>query len=203
MNVLIIYAHPNPNSFNHAALEQLKLGFKEGNHKVQVIDLYRDNFNPVLFFDDLHPRSEQVNTPDLKEYQSNIKEAQHLVFLYPVWWYSMPAILKGFIDKVFVPGFAYSKKGKLPKGLLQGKTAWVVYTIDSPEWFVKLFRKSIEWSLMKTAILKYCGISSVQRIMYANATNSTPQKRKKWLGYIYDKARNFKPNAMKKGDHVS
>ena len=106
-------------------------------------------------------------------------------------WYSMPAILKGFIDQVFVPGFAYVKKGKLPKGLLQDKTAWVVYTIDSPKWFVKLFRKSIEWKSMKNTILKFCGISSAKRFMFTNATNSTPQKREKWLYQIYDKARKF------------
>ncbi len=200
MNVLIIYAHPNPSSFNHAVLEQMKLGFIEGNHNIQVIDLYKENYNPVLNFNDVNSRSDQENTPYLKVYQNYIMEAQHLVFLYPVWWYSMPAILKGFLDRVFSPGFAYSKKGKLSRGLLQGKTSWVVYTIDSPVWFVKLFRKSIEWRLMKTAILKYCGISSVKRIMFANATNSTPQKREKWLLHIYDKARKFKSYAMKKGD---
>lgn len=97
----------------------------------------------------------------------------------------MPAILKGFIDKVFVSGFAYTSKGKFPKGLLVDKSAWVMYTIDSPSWFVRLVRRNIEWIVMRDAILKYCGIKCVRRMMFAGVKNSNLKSRQKWLNYVY------------------
>lgn len=181
MNILIIYAHPNPNSFNHAILEELTRGLSMGAHSYTVIDLYKENFDPVF---DMDP----ANEVKLKDYRELIKQAEHLIFVYPAWWYGTPAILKGFIDKVFVPGFAYSNEGKLPKGLLAGKSAWVVYTINSPSWFVKLVRGSIEWKAMKDAFLNYCGFRRVKRMMFAGIKSNTMKERKKWLDYIYHQA---------------
>lgn len=188
MNVLIIYAHPNPKSFNYAILNQVKHGLTDGKHNFTVIDLYEDNFNPVLVFNENVKRSDLVNNVEMKHYQKLIKQADHLIFIYPIWWYGMPAILKGFIDKLFVSGFAYTTKGKIPKGLFGNKSAWVIYTIDSPLWFVKLFRRNIEWKVMKDAILKYCGIKHVRRMMFAGVKNSNFNNRQKWLELIYRQA---------------
>lgn len=151
MNVMIIYAHPNPESFNHAVLEQIKTGVADGKHTFKVIDLYTENFNPVLIYNEKVKRS-------------------------------------GFLDRVFVSGFAYSNREKLTKGLLGDKSAWVIYTIDSPSWFVKWIRRSVEWRIMKDAVLKYCGIRRVKRMMFASVRSSSLKRRQKWLGYIYQQA---------------
>lgn len=190
MNVLVIYAHPDPKSFNHAILEQVKRGLKDGNHTLTVIDLYEDNFNPILTYNEKVKRSDLANNNETERYRELIKQADHLVFIYPIWWYSTPAILKGFLDRVFVSGFAYTNEGKLPKGLLGDRSAWVVYTIDSPSWFVKLFRRSVEWTVMKDAVLNYCGIRRVKRMMYAGVKSSSLKRRQKWLDYIYHQACN-------------
>ncbi|MHB1405026.1 MAG: NAD(P)H-dependent oxidoreductase [Desulfitobacteriaceae bacterium] len=189
MNTLIIYAHPNKKSFNHVILEQVKRGLKDGNHTFTVIDLYEENFNPVLIFNEQIKRSELANNIETEHYRELVRQADHLIFIYPIWWYGTPAILKGFLDRVFVSGFAYTNKGKLPKGLLGDKSAWVVYTIDSPSWFVRLFRRNVEWKVMSDAILKYCGIKRIKRMMFAGVKNSSPERRQKWLDYVYEHAR--------------
>ena len=103
------------------------------------------------------------------------------------------------MDRVFVSGFAYANQGGLPRGLLGEKSAWVVYTIDSPSWFVRLFRNSIEWKVMKTAFLNYCGIRRVKRLMFAGVKGSDQARRNRWLDYIYRQARALAENAGKTG----
>lgn len=185
MKVLIIYAHPNPKSFNDAILEHVKQGLKSGNHSFEVIDLYADNFNPVLVYNEQVKRRDLMNDVETAHYRELVKQAEHLIFVYTIWWYGMPAILKGFIDRVFVSGFAYVSNGKMQKGLFSDKSAWVIYTIDSPSWFVSIFRKNIEWRTIKDAILNYCGIKKIKKTMLAGVKNSDSNKRQKWLQLIY------------------
>ena len=192
MNVLIIYTHPNPNSLNHAILEQVEQGLKDGNHSYKVIDLYADNFNPVIVYNEQKKRRDLENDEETALYRELINQADHLIFIYPIWWYALPAMLKGFIDRVFASGFAYTSAGKIPKGLFTNKSAWVIYTIDSPAFFVKLFRKNIEWKVMKEAILKYCGIKKIKKTMIAGVKNSDLDGRKKWLELIYNEAKILK-----------
>ena len=161
---------------------------KNANHEAQIIDLYAENFNPVLIYEQSSDRSSLGADNEIENYRILISEADNLIFVYPVWWYSVPAILKGFFDRVLVSGFAYTNKGKLPKGLLIKKSAWVVYTIDSPSWFVKLFRRSIEWRIIKDVILQFCGIKNVRRLMFANVKSSTLNQRQRWLEYLYQEA---------------
>lgn len=191
MNVLVIYAHPNHESFNWAILQQIQKGLNESGNTVTLIDLYQEQFDPVLKFDSTHKRRYLHQDPETERYRVLISQADHLIFIYPIWWYGLPAILKGFIDRVFASGFAYTYDGNLPKGLLKGKTAWVVYTIDSPKWYVTLFRLNIEWINMKNAILKFCGIGKVERLMFAGLKGSNLKKREKWLQNLYIRAKNL------------
>lgn len=188
MRVLIIYAHPDRNSFNHAILSQIKHGLEDGKHAFTIIDLYEEKFNPVLVFDETTRRRDLMNDLETKHYRDMLEQADRLIFIYPIWWYGMPAILKGFIDRLFVSGFAYKNKGRYTKGLLGGKSARVIYTIDSPSWFVKLFRRNIEWITIRDVILKYCGIKRVKRMMFAGVKNSSLARRQKWLDFIYNQA---------------
>lgn len=192
MNVLIIYAHPNPKSFNHAILERVRKGLQESSHDVSILDLYQEHFDPVLIFNDKRRRRDMKNDPEMARYRELIKKADHYVFIYPVWWYGLPAILKGFFDRVFAAGFAYSYEGLIPKGHLTGKSAWVIYTIDSPGWFVRLIRRNTEWTVIKKAILQFCGIRSVKRMMLAGLKGSSAKKRERWLDYVYQQSRQLR-----------
>jgi NAD(P)H dehydrogenase (quinone) len=189
MNVLIVYAHPNPKSLNAAILKEVERGLQEAGHLYTVIDLYQDNFQPVLVYNDSIRRSDLKNDPETARYRELVRQADHLIFIYPVWWYGVPAILKGFFDRVLVSGFAYHYEGMVPKGLLNGKSAWVFYTIDSPGWYVRLVRRSVEWRVMRDAILAFCGIRKVKRFMFAGVKKSSQKRRQKWLASVYHQVR--------------
>ncbi|USG63335.1 NAD(P)H-dependent oxidoreductase [Brevibacillus ruminantium] len=189
MHVLIIYANPNPNSLNAAMLAQVKRGLEDSNHSYTLIDLYEEHFDPVLQINENKKRSEMKCDKVMKKYQDLVREADHMIFLYPLWWYGPPAILKGFFDRVFVSGIAYTYEGALPKGLLKAKSAWVMYTCDSPGWFVQIIRRNAEWIVMRDGILKFCGIQKVKRFRFAGVKSSSEAKRKRWLDEIYSRVR--------------
>ncbi|MBJ8029906.1 NAD(P)H-dependent oxidoreductase [Bacillus cereus group sp. N21] len=189
MNVLIIYAHPNPSSFNAAILENVQKGLQKTNHFVTLLDLYKEQFNPVLIFNEDKRRRDLVYEEETAKYRKLIKEADFFIFIYPIWWWGMPAILKGFIDRVFVTGFAYKYEGALPKGLLIGKKAWVINTLDSPLWYVALLYRSADWVIMKKGILRFCGIRQIKRSVFQSVKTSKAIKREKWLLEMQEKAK--------------
>jgi NAD(P)H dehydrogenase (quinone) len=185
METLIIYAHPNNHSLNHAILENVKRGLNEAHRKFELIDLYAEKFDPILVMDEQHKRRDLINDPYTEKYREKINQADTLIFIYPVWWYGVPAILKGFFDRVLVSGFAFKYDGKLPKGLLKNKSAWVIYTIDSPSFYIRLFRNNAEWTVVRDAVLKFCGIKNIKRTRLTSVKHSTYETRQKWLQKIY------------------
>ena len=130
---LIIYAHPDKESFNHALLETVKKTLERNNKPYNVIDLYELNYDPVLSLSEVKGPS----TEETKAFQQQVKEAKNIIFIFPVWWFRAPAILEGFIDKVFVPGFAYRFKKLfgvygMPIPLLSDKKVRVLVTHGAP-----------------------------------------------------------------------
>ncbi len=183
MKVMIIYAHPYEKSFNNAILEKIQKGLKENNNEIDILDLNEDNFNPVLDKESLAVYSKgESKDPKVKQYQDRIKNAEYLFFVFPIWWTTMPAILKGFIDKVFLPLFAFKKEKIFPKPYLKHfKGAAVFTTMSSPKFYYSCFLKSpIKRTLIK-GTLKFCGIKKVKWFSFASIDNSTDKKREKWL----------------------
>ncbi|MCM3212631.1 NAD(P)H-dependent oxidoreductase [Bacillus licheniformis] len=185
MQTAVIYAHPNPNSFNGAILNQVIKALEDGKHFYDVIDLYRDRFDPVLLFDEKKRRSDMKHDPETAEYRRIVKNADHLIFIYPLWWGGMPAIMKGFIDRVFAAGEAYTYQGKLPKGLLKARTASVYYTADAPSWYLRFWRRDADWVTVKDVMLKFCGVRRVKRLLFAGVKDSSEEKRTQWLDRVY------------------
>ncbi len=106
--VLVVFCHPVPESFNTAVLAAALRGLAAGGHETRVIDLYKDGFDPVLSADERRT----YNTGDIDHcptahYANAILWANELVFIYPTWWYNLPAMLKGFLDRVFLPDVAF------------------------------------------------------------------------------------------------
>jgi NAD(P)H dehydrogenase (quinone) len=159
---LIIFAHPdNEKSHNAAVLKHVVQRLKGKFEEYEVIDLYADGFDPVLR---LTPEDDG-KTELVEKYKSLIKKADCLIFISPVWWYSMPAILKGFIDIVFSPGFAHDfdpQDGNL-RQCLKGKKAIVInsYGRSEEEW--KEHKKAPEL-VLDLAVLKFTGIDVVSRV---------------------------------------
>ncbi|MFB7305161.1 NAD(P)H-dependent oxidoreductase [Heyndrickxia sporothermodurans] len=185
MQTLVIYSHPNTNSLNHAILENVMKGLTETNRKFEIIDLYKEKFDPILVIDENNRRRDLINDPYTEKYRKKIEQADTLIFIYPIWWYGVPAILKGFFDRVFVSGFAFRYDGRLPKGLLKNKSAWVIYTIDSPSFFIRWFRRNAEWIVIRDAILKFSGIKTIKKTRLTAVKHSTEKLRQKWLQKIY------------------
>ncbi|MER3553763.1 MAG: flavodoxin family protein [Meiothermus sp.] len=126
MNVLIIYAHPNPASFNAALREAAVGALSRAGHSILLSDLYAQRFNPVLSLREL-----EGDLHLLKGEMDKVSRADLLLFQFPNWWYGMPAIMKGWIDRVFAPGFAYDETHSFETGLLKGKRAMLVVSTQT------------------------------------------------------------------------
>lgn len=112
--ILIINGHPDKESFNFALSESYKNGAKKTDSEIKEINIRDLNFNPNLEFG---YRKRTELEPDLIDTQNKLKWADHLVWIYPVWWGSVPAMMKGFLDRVLLPGFAFKKKKILFGGI--------------------------------------------------------------------------------------
>lgn len=160
MNYLIISSHPYDGSFNGAEVNLIKETAMAKGYNIRHIDLVRENFDPVMHGEDLRLwRTGESNNPQVAEYKKAIEDADVLVFPFPVWWGTMPAVLKGFLDKVFLPGWAYKydENGEMV-GLLDNKKAIVITTMQTPvEIFKGYFNDPVEGSFIKDT-LQACGI---------------------------------------------
>lgn len=190
MNITIIYAHPYEKSFNAAVLKTVKKELSK-KHEVKIIDLYKDNFNPVLNEEEFKKYQEGKSLDPLVEnYQDILKKSDYLFFIFPIWWMIMPAMLKGFFDKVLLKYFAFTFSGKMPKGLLTHiKGATILNTMGSPPLYYNFFiNKPIKGSVIK-GTLKFCGIKDVKWKNLGNIYTITDNKREKWLKKIQNYCR--------------
>ena len=178
--ILIINGHPDKESFSFAIAEAYKKGALISGAEIKEIVVRDLNFNPNLAFG---YRKRTDLEPDLSEAQEKIKWAEHLVWIYPVWWASLPAILKGFIDRVILPGFAFKKieNSLWWDKLLKGKSARIISTLDQPAWFYWLVNKQPSNQAMKKLVLQFCGIKPVKVTTIGPIRLSKDSFRQKWL----------------------
>jgi len=133
MKHLIVYAHPNPASFSAAIRERLESTLRDQGHSVAVRDLYGMGYNPVLSGEDLVGVQSGKPSPDVVAEQQAIRDADVIHLVYPTWWVGLPAILKGWVDRTFTYGFAYTVTEKGLKGLLTGKKVHLWQTVGHPQ----------------------------------------------------------------------
>jgi NAD(P)H dehydrogenase (quinone) len=182
--ILIINGHPNKDSFNYGLSEAYKKGVEKSGNEIKEIFIGELEFNPNLQFG-YQKRTELE--PDLKKAWEKIKWAEHIVWIYPQWWGFMPTILKGFIDRLFLPGFAFDPpEGKSIKWgkLLKGKTAHIIHTMDFPVWYYKLIMRDTGIKIMKNQILGFVGIRTIKTTYIAPIKKSSSEFRKKWIDRI-------------------
>ncbi len=145
MKVLIVHAHPESQSFCTEMMRRLKSGFEQQGHSVKVSDLHAKHFNPVASADDFSERNNpdylvyaleqrhalKNNTlpTDIAEELAMLKECDLLVLNFPLYWFSLPAVLKGWIDRVFLSGAVYGGRNFYDRGLMKGKKAWLTFTL--------------------------------------------------------------------------
>ena len=178
--ILIINGHPDKESFCSALSEHYKIGADSSGADCKLINLTELNFSPVLKYG---YRKRTELEPDLLEAQKFISAAEHLVFIYPTWWGTQPALLKGFIDRVFLPKFAfkYRDNSLLWDKLLKGKTARLIVTMDTPKWYYNIIYNRPGHNAMKKGLLEFCGIKPVKITTFSPIKKANESKLAKWL----------------------
>lgn len=181
--ILIINGHPNKDSLNFAFAEAYKKGALGNQAEVQEIIISNLEFNPNLQFG-FQKRTELE--PDLLEAWEKIKWADHLVWVHPVWWGGLPAIMKGFIDRLFLPGFAfqYKENSIFWDKLLKGKTAHIITTLDQPSWYYWLVYGKPSVNQLKKSVLQFCGVNPVRVTYFGIIKNSKDTTRLKWISEV-------------------
>ncbi len=114
---LVIYAHPDHESHAKYTLELVEQELKRKNSNYEVLDLYKIGYNPVVSEKELYGSKEERLDEQTQLFQKKVSDSKLLIFIYPVWWNTMPAILKGFIDRVFSAGFAFKYEPVIPAGI--------------------------------------------------------------------------------------
>ncbi len=156
MKALVIYAHPNPKSFCSAIRQKVEEILSQKGISYHVRDLYSMNFDPILSGKDFESLSRGEVISDVAKEQELIRESDLLIFIFPMWWYSFPAILKGYIDRVFSYGFAYAEEDGQIRGLLQGKRAMILCTLGGSEQDYGSFADCIKSIFSST--FTFCGL---------------------------------------------
>jgi NAD(P)H dehydrogenase (quinone) len=159
--VLIILGHPDNNSLNFSLADSLESEVSKSGHDCRRINLGDLDFNPNL---KKGYKETQELEDDLKKSQEDILWSDYLIFVFPIWWYNLPGIFKGFIDRVFLPGFAFKYKNGIPRGLLKGKKSIIVCTSGSPS-IVYFFIGNLA-SKVLSSTLGFCGIKNVKTKLF-------------------------------------
>lgn len=184
MKTVIVYNHPYEKSFCHAILEAAQKGAQQAGHEVDIIDLDKDKFNPVMTGEDLRGFVKHTMVDEMSiDYFNRIKTADNLILIFPIWWEVMPAMMKGFIDKVFFPGsfYGYTESGKGMQTFFPNMKITIITTMNTPAPVYRfIFGNAIKNALIKGTFRK-TGFKNVKWISFNMVKGSTDQKRKDWL----------------------
>ena len=185
MKHLIIYAHPNPNSLNGHFKNTLAGYLQQNNQEVVVRDLHQLYFNAVLSLADMEGQRMGLVADDVRQEQEFITWADCITFIHPIWWTGLPAIMKGYIDRVFSYGFAYRYDQGVQKGLLTGKQAVIINTHgkSQDEYEAIGMDKALRLTSDK-GIYNYCGFEIKQHFFFAKADRPTPPTIEDWTRQI-------------------
>lgn len=183
MNILIINGHPDKESYNHALAASYKAGALHSGAEVKEIVICNLAFNPNLAFG---YRKRTTLEPDLLKAQERIKWANHIVWVYPVWWGSVPALMKGFLDRVLLPGFAFKKREDSVwwDKYLSGKTSRIICTMDQPTWYYRWINGKPSHTAMKKLTMNFIGIKQVRITSIGPLRLSKESFRTKWLNKV-------------------
>ena len=181
--VLVVNGHPDPQSYNAALASAYIKGLEAVGADFEQLNIRDLDFNPNLKYG---YRLISELEPDLLKAIEQLKSADHIVWFFPMWWYGYPALMKGFVDRVFLPGqfFKYQKGKAFPDKLLKGKTGRIVITADTVRWYDRWFMKSPAIQQFKKGTLQFVGINPVKVSYIAPVKDSSLEFRKKWLNKV-------------------
>lgn len=184
-NTVIVTSHPYDGSFCHALMASAKAGAEKAGNTVDVIDLEADGFDPVMHSKDLIGfLKHKAQDPQAIDYIERVKAADHLILVFPIWWELMPAMMKGFIDKVVFPGetFNYTKGGVgMASNLPNLKSTTIMTTMNTPKSLYRwVFGNAIQRALVRGTFVKM-GLKHVKWMSCNMVKKSSDAKRQGWL----------------------
>jgi NAD(P)H dehydrogenase (quinone) len=187
MNVSLILAHPDANSFNHAIAQTTAAALAHDGHRVAYHDLYAERFDPLLPTEEIPDNA--ALPPEIELHCREIADADGIVIVHPNWWGQPPAVLKGWIDRVIRPGVAYrfleGDQGEgVPIGLLKARAALIFNTANTPaQREMAVFSDPLD-TLWKNCVFGLCGVQTVFRRTFQVIVTSTPAQRRQWLDEV-------------------
>lgn len=169
--ILVILAHPQAKSYCAALAQAYADGARASGAELRQVNLAESRFD---------------DEPALKQAQDDIAWAEHLVFVYPILWGTIPALLKGFIERVFTPGFAVNFRNDSPRWdrLLKGRSARLIVTLNTPPLLYRLLFRRAGHITMKRSILEFCGIAPVRITDIGPMKNASADRRGKWIEQV-------------------
>ena len=187
MNIYILLAHPESDSFNGQIAETYYRAALAKGHNVRIQKLGEMHFDPIL----RKGMDEQDMEPDLLVARENILWCNRWVVVFPMWWGSVPALFKGFIDRAMTSGFAfrYRENSAMWDKLLKGRSGEIIATCDAPAFWVRAVYFNSDIHTVKQATMNYCGISPVKVTRIPMVRSASPEKRLKILRKIAGKVR--------------
>ena len=187
MRTLVVLAHPDETSFNHAIAQTVIGQLQMNGHGISFHDLYAESFHPLLVADEI--LKDAVLPAVVESHCEEIRQADGIVIIHPNWWGQPPAILKGWIDRVIRPGIAYEflegdSGENIPKGLLTAKAAIVFNTSNTvPEREQRIFGDPLE-AIWRSCVFGLCGVSTFYRRTFSVVVTSTESQRRQWLSEV-------------------
>ena len=200
MKVLVIVAHPNKASFNHAIAMTCSRVVTGNGHEVIAHDLYEEHFDPILPYVEFP--TDVVLPAEVQRHCEEVSQADGIIVVHPNWWGQPPAILKGWMDRVIRPGVAYEflegDKGEgVPRGLLKARCAIIFNTSNTETTREKtVFGDPLE-GIWKNCVFSLCGVPTIHRRMFNIVVTSSEAERKGWLSEVAATIDRFFP----KGSH--
>ncbi len=172
--ILVIDAHPRADSFCRGIVTSIANGASAATHEVRWLALRELSF-------DLNHTGQELE-PCLEHSRQEMLWAEHIMIVYPVWWGTMPALLKGWLDRVLQPGFAFEEREDGGwEGLLGGRSATLIATMDTPRWIFGGMLHSCSIRALRDATLRFCGFSPIRVLIFSPIRTSTPELRQHWL----------------------
>lgn len=194
---LLLFGHPDTGTwtFNHQLAAAYEKGVAAEGGTVERIDLGTLEFDPVLR---TGYREKQALEPDLVRVGQAIERANHLAWFFPTYWAAPPALVRGLVDRLFLPGWAFRFEGHaLPRGLLRGRSARVVTTMDSPGWWYRFMLHRTIHNSFGRATLAFCGVRPVRVTTIHGVRAFGESKRDAWCDRMFAIAkRDTKPAAL-------
>ncbi len=188
--ILVIDGHPNKDSLCFSLAEAYIEGAKAVGYEVKKLRIMDLNFDPILRYG---YQKRMDLEPDLLSALELLKWADHLVWVHPVWWSALPALVKGFLDRLFLPSLTYNTipNSYRMEGLLKNKTAHIIATLDQPGWFYRLYFGAPSEKQLKSS-LKLCGIKTKKVSYFGIVKTSTDEQRKAWIEKVKEMGKRAK-----------